>query len=84
MKTFSSASNQDHMSSGMSSAYLSGASDNTSTRSKPKFNRHGYGSPLSVVSPGMSSTAGSDKEKATRKWPKGDNRKKFDVLPNFE
>lgn len=72
------------MSSNTSSAFPSGTSDKTSTRAKPKFNRHGYGSSLSINTPGTSSAAGSDKEKAARKWAKGDNRKKFDVLPKFE
>lgn len=77
------------MSSITSSAFPSGTSDKTSTRAKPKFNRHGYGSLLSINTPGTSATgtssaAGSDKKKAARKWAKGDNRKKFDVLPKFE
>ncbi|KAJ1338533.1 Stc1 domain-containing protein [Microdochium nivale] len=58
-----------------------GASSNnseTSFRPVRQFGRHAYGQP-------NSSTASSHgRGDRSSKWPKGDNRKKFDVLPSFE
>ncbi|KAH7040101.1 uncharacterized protein B0I36DRAFT_5649 [Microdochium trichocladiopsis] len=75
-------------SSRVSSAINSRARD-TSSAPSSRFNRHAYGHPSTapISQRGGTSVSGSStstKDKSSRKWPKGDNRKKFDVLPPFE